>query len=195
VVRSDPAVTRHVGVNRGPLCLRATSGRPPLHVTPSAGRAQSREGLCGRAPPPRPSSEWNDNEPRCALEGVKASPQNVEHGFGPCGGPVFLDRRLDNDSLPEEMLFHFGNMPIGLSASSALDRGPFRRPAFVTPRAIGPSALARGRHSLSQRGASYAATPSTARQRQKTVQDKHRGSPSWLELCRFSMQGWSPFDI
>jgi hypothetical protein len=29
----------YVGVNGGPLCLRATSGRPPLHVTRSAGRA------------------------------------------------------------------------------------------------------------------------------------------------------------
>ena len=127
-------------------------------------------------------------EPRCALEGVKASPQNVEHGFGPCGGPVFLDRRLDNDSLPEEMLFHFGNMPIGLSASSALDRGPFRRPAFVTPRAIGPSALARGRHSLSQRGASYAATPLTARQRQKrfriSIEARRHGLSYAGSACR-----------
>jgi hypothetical protein len=47
VARPYPAVTCHVGVNGGPLCLRATSGRPPLHVTRSAGRARSREGLCG----------------------------------------------------------------------------------------------------------------------------------------------------
>jgi len=33
VARPYPAVTCHVGVNGGPLCLRATSGRPPLHVT------------------------------------------------------------------------------------------------------------------------------------------------------------------
>jgi hypothetical protein len=35
VARPYPAVTCHVGVNGGPLCLRANSGRSPLHVTRS----------------------------------------------------------------------------------------------------------------------------------------------------------------
>src|ERR1700751_3996987 len=36
VARPYPAVTCHVGVNGGPLCPRASSGRPPLHITRSA---------------------------------------------------------------------------------------------------------------------------------------------------------------
>jgi len=46
VARPYPAVTCHVGVNGGPLCLRDTSGRPPLHVTRSAtAKMRTRRGL------------------------------------------------------------------------------------------------------------------------------------------------------
>src|SRR6476660_4911768 len=46
VARPYPAVTFHVGVNGGPLFLRATSGRPPLHVTRSAAaKMRTRRGL------------------------------------------------------------------------------------------------------------------------------------------------------
>jgi hypothetical protein len=45
VARPYPAVTCHVGVNVEPLCLRATSRRPPLHVTRSVGRARGVEVL------------------------------------------------------------------------------------------------------------------------------------------------------